>query len=385
MYKIDYNIISHKILDEYYLKVSHNVIYYADNFLNSKKYMSKDFEVKASKQSTIDYLTKLRDDDSYLKTLILGKIPDLRNIISLMPKEVFEKSREYKEEKKKEKKDRAPIDDLNLILYYIFVKGCYENDIKQNAYKGNDRILFSSGDCIDKKKHVDNFNLRTCPYCNRNYIFSVKIKRRKKNLQIFDTTLKPQIDHFFPKSIFPFLGASFFNLIPTCGFCNGLDVKGEIPPIKDFSDPEGSEIIMNPYEYSDDKIKFKYKLNDVNLLRIKESDVELKILGEQRYIDGYQYVFGLNTLLNGHKDLIIDLIFRYAIKYPRSFQESVEKALGGISINDRLLNRTFWGFETSKENYHQRSLSKFMNDIYIAIKDDTELKLKIKNDLGIDV
>ena len=42
-----------------------------------------------------------------------------------------------------------------------------------------------------KKDFIDFINVSTCPYCNRNYIFTLA-----KN-QI----IKPEIDHFYPKTI----------------------------------------------------------------------------------------------------------------------------------------------------------------------------------------
>lgn len=48
-----------------------------------------------------------------------------------------------------------------------------------------------------------------CPYCNRQYVFTLK----KGNG-------RPEIDHFYPKSVYPYLSCSLANFIPSCHSCN---------------------------------------------------------------------------------------------------------------------------------------------------------------------
>src|SRR5690606_37151236 len=47
-------------------------------------------------------------------------------------------------------------------------------------------------------------NVKTCPYCNRQYTFT--IEKGTKNI-------RPEFDHFHSKSEFPYLALSFYNLI----------------------------------------------------------------------------------------------------------------------------------------------------------------------------
>ncbi|OPF86793.1 hypothetical protein BW731_00550 [Vagococcus martis] len=60
-----------------------------------------------------------------------------------------------------------------------------------------------------------------CPYCNSQFIYTYfKEKGEKKG------KVRPQIDHLFPKSVYPFLSVSIFNLIPSCSQCNS-SIKGD--------------------------------------------------------------------------------------------------------------------------------------------------------------
>lgn len=55
--------------------------------------------------------------------------------------------------------------------------------------------------------------VKICPYCNADSVYTLEVIER-------DKTYKSAFDHFFPKSRYPFLGLSLYNLIPSCDRCN---------------------------------------------------------------------------------------------------------------------------------------------------------------------
>ena len=57
-------------------------------------------------------------------------------------------------------------------------------------------------------KHV-----RYCPYCNADMVYTITCDDNGK-------TYKSAFDHFYPRSRYPFLGLSLYNLIPSCDRCN---------------------------------------------------------------------------------------------------------------------------------------------------------------------
>lgn len=61
-------------------------------------------------------------------------------------------------------------------------------------------------------------NINCCPYCNAQYTFTITGIGHTK-------LVRPQLDHFLPKSQHPFLALSFYNLIPCCSNCNS-SLKG---------------------------------------------------------------------------------------------------------------------------------------------------------------
>ncbi|WP_260958501.1 HNH endonuclease [Pseudomonas citri] len=59
---------------------------------------------------------------------------------------------------------------------------------------------------------------RMCPYCQQS--LAVTIYKDHKS-----SSLRPTLDHFYPKSEYPYLALSLYNLIPSCHTCNS-SLKG---------------------------------------------------------------------------------------------------------------------------------------------------------------
>ena len=67
-------------------------------------------------------------------------------------------------------------------------------------------------------------HIRYCPYCNADMIYTIKCDDN-------DKPYKSAFDHFYPRSRYPFLGLSLYNLIPSCDRCNSkfkLDKHKEV-------------------------------------------------------------------------------------------------------------------------------------------------------------
>lgn len=60
---------------------------------------------------------------------------------------------------------------------------------------------------------VEQLDVSVCPYCNENSLYFLQGILGEKDY-------RPALDHYYPKSIFPFLALSIYNFIPTCDFCN---------------------------------------------------------------------------------------------------------------------------------------------------------------------
>jgi hypothetical protein len=96
--------------------------------------------------------------------------------------------------------------------------------------------------------------LRSCPYCNRNYIGTIKGKN-----------LGYQLDHYINKSMYPLFCLSLYNLVPSCSVCNGRKSNRD------------ETSVFSPFEKSvayDRDLDFYY----VPPLRTKEEEGYLEIV-----------------------------------------------------------------------------------------------------------
>lgn len=57
-------------------------------------------------------------------------------------------------------------------------------------------------------KHV-----KYCPYCNADMVYTIQLDKNA-------SPYKSAFDHFFPRSRYPFLALSLYNLLPSCERCN---------------------------------------------------------------------------------------------------------------------------------------------------------------------
>lgn len=58
-----------------------------------------------------------------------------------------------------------------------------------------------------------------CPYCQQNMAITLY---RDEKLQ----AIRPTLDHYYPKSLYPYLSLSLYNLVPSCFNCNS-SLKGD--------------------------------------------------------------------------------------------------------------------------------------------------------------
>ncbi|RXK12465.1 hypothetical protein CP965_07725 [Halarcobacter mediterraneus] len=187
-------------------------------------------------------------------------------------------------------------------------------------------------------RFVQELDLQSCPYCNRNYTFVVDEKSGK---------LRPEIDHFYPKSIYPFLAMSFYNLIPSCSICNHTKSN----KIK--------EDLINPYEIKENDFKLTYTPNDINFFNIEKEkynydSFEIDFVSTNENIE----IFKLKELYKQHKDIVLELLIKKAY-YPKSYIEELKS----FGFSEDEIYRYLLGNYKKDEDLHKRPLSKLIKDI----------------------
>lgn len=96
------------------------------------------------------------------------------------------------------------------------------------------------------RRIIETNNLRYCPYCNAETVFLLNGIMSKSGES------RSHLDHFYPRSAFPYLGVSLYNLIPACAHCNS-SMKGDKIPF------EAKIFWLNPYaEDFNEVARFRY-------------------------------------------------------------------------------------------------------------------------------
>lgn len=120
-----------------------------------------------------------------------------------------------------------------------------------------------------------------CPYCNRQYIFT--ITKNKRGLSTTSSVsskkhlIRPQVEHFFPKSKYPYLSCSIYNLVPGCSICNSKKstvdtfLNPMIYPYREEFGKKGHFFV----DFDVDKIKER---DDAKFEKELEDDIKVRIL-----------------------------------------------------------------------------------------------------------
>jgi len=203
-----------------------------------------------------------------------------------------------------------------------------------------------------KKKEYDAYDLAdklsvdVCPYCNRNYTFTIKDKDSK--------CTRPDFDHFYDKKSYPILALSFYNLIPSCRVCNS-GLKG--------STPFTLQTHLHPYKDSfNEYAKFFFKVKDSSFY-YSEKGFNIKLNTDDCRTKNIINDFALEILYNKHKDIVLELIQKREI-YSDSYIDDLFNQYEGTLFKNRedLLRLITCGYVEDK-NLDKRPLSKLIKDI----------------------
>lgn len=186
---------------------------------------------------------------------------------------------------------------------------------------------------------AERLDVKTCPCCNRQYTFTIE-KGTK--------SIRPEFDHFYSKSEFPFLALSFYNLIPACSICNHTKLDGSID--------------KNPYyEGFDDNFKFRIKTKDGNENSLDwalEENIEIDFSETNQNIEA----FALKELYNEHIDYVKEIIDK-AQAYNHSYYSSLIDSYKGLGKEESDIDRFIWGNYLENAEQGKRPLSKLTKDI----------------------
>jgi hypothetical protein len=200
---------------------------------------------------------------------------------------------------------------------------------------------------------TENFNFRTCFYCNKDFITNFDADKFESNKEV--STF--QLDHFYDKGTYPYLALSFYNLIPSCPTCNSSKVKGSANTF------ENNCIAPNSENFDfHQKVKFKLLLDDsCKNLHIKSKDdidITLKEQFTNKY-DKYIEIFKLNERYKAHKDIVFDMIQKAEL-YPESRLKELQDLTG---IPFQQIKKDIFNLIDENEDLSKQPFSKLIVDM----------------------
>ena len=219
-------------------------------------------------------------------------------------------------------------------------------------------------------------NIKTCPYCNRNYT----------SLYYDDTKGKtrPEIDHFLSQKDYLIFSISLFNMIPSCHVCNS-NLKGDSQVI----DGSYRMISLSPYKEGfgdyypfridlsntvDYNFLFNINVEDKNYNIILKPQYLMKKTGKKTLMEQHELhqmsemnneIFKISKIYNReHKDIVNDLLLKAKI-YNKSYIQELLKLYPSFFKSEEDVKKLLLGIDVvgNIDIHHNKVLQKLIFDI----------------------
>lgn len=190
---------------------------------------------------------------------------------------------------------------------------------------------------------VNELNIKTCPYCNRQFIHSFESNRAER----------PELDHFYPKASYPMFSLSFYNLIPVCHSCNHVKLEDEIG-VNPYSKAFGSRFVITD--------KNGQKVSPSKVYKITEKEMRLRLDGKSAEEAKNSQVLGLENVYNRHTDYVKELIDK-SMAYDEHAKRALVESFQGAGHHPRQVYDFVWGKHLMDAEYEDRPLSKLTKDV----------------------
>lgn len=224
--------------------------------------------------------------------------------------------------------------DVSLQLYQHIVNALQYSEVQQKVFP----------------EYVNKMGIRSCAYCNAQYAVSSK-KGKTDRSAPFRTTYT--LDHWKPKSKYPYLAVAFYNLYPCCAPCNQAKSFYERDWMMYCKDGEET----NP---------FGFKVNSLSMVDylIAWDAEKLKIEFAPK-VDGeyseYDDKFHISKLYDNFTSEVEEVIWRSRIYSPKMIEAMNDS--GVYKLMPHEVNRFVIGNYDGEEDVLKRPLAKLIQDV----------------------
>lgn len=276
---------------------------------------------------------------------------------------VLNQEKDYFTDEKIEEIIKCEIDNFQKIIDEINSLGLNQEIIKK-AFVGDKSNYFGYKKFSKKATKKENeqkvyraynlsevLNIDVCPYCNKNYTYTIVNKTHQYT--------RPDFDHFLAKEKYPYFAMSFYNLIPSCQVCNRTlklrkeflltthlhPYKDDFNSIKKFTTTKPLLLCNNEKDF---EIKFKDKSEDTILLEKANKNIE---------------DFALPLQYNKHKDIVLELKNRYELYNDDSIKNILKDTEVFKKKGEEYIKSLIMCSSTKDKDINKRPLSKLIKDI----------------------
>ena len=202
---------------------------------------------------------------------------------------------------------------------------------------------------------AEKIGVKICPYCNRNYIFTLS-----------NSKVRPQYDHFFPKSLYPYLALSMYNLVPCCAICNIAKLKfdtygssiSEENFFYPFTDAYGKQFTFQ-IANGDNINSWLGIAEEYNLTIASDPSVSPRLIQKQSLATEK---LNLIKLYNKHSDYVRDIVRTAYVYNEEYFQSLVASYPVLFSSVSEAKNFVYMNYLDEKD-WDKRVLAKLTHDI----------------------
>jgi len=190
--------------------------------------------------------------------------------------------------------------------------------------------------------------IRTCPYCNRLYTFTLDSENGKT---------APEYDHFYDKSDYPLLAVSFYNQVPSCPVCNHIKRVKKTATLNPFF--HGFESV---FTFVDDNDESKM-LTKAEVMKKGGGKVRLrKPDGKESAADkGNIKTFSLNEIYDMHDDYVSDIVER--VQAYEGISQDLVSTFQTKAKTPQEVYDFVWGKYLEVAQYENRPLSRLTKDL----------------------
>lgn len=233
---------------------------------------------------------------------------------------------------------------------------CWETLREDNVYKGIIESLEFSAEIekvisydilTSRQRHelINAMHIEVCPYCNRQFITSWECEDGN-----FHSTA--DLDHFYPKSLYPIASLCLHNFIPSCQICNS-----RFKLAKDFFTE--THIYPYDYEFGDDA---KFEIDNIGALIDQSPIFTIHQKKASSKIENSIKTFHLNEVYKSHTDYIQELIEKVRMYNYTQIEEYIYGLNGMFNSREEILLFIF-GDILNKSKCDKNPLAKLTCDI----------------------